>query len=52
MIKVLVIDDNQAILNFLNVFLLQSGNFETKTLQDSREAYELLKREKFDILSL
>lgn len=52
MIKVLVIDDNQAILNFLNVFLLQSGNFETKTLQDSREAYELLKREKFDILLL
>ena len=52
MIKVLVIDDNPAILNFLNVFLLQSGDFEPKTLQDSREAYELLTKEKFDVLLL
>jgi DNA-binding NtrC family response regulator len=50
--KILVIDDNQAILNFLNIFLLQSGNFETKTLQDSREAYDLLKKENFDVLLL
>jgi len=50
--KVLVIDDNQAILNFLNIFLLQSGGFEPQTLQDSREAFDLLKSKKFDILLL
>jgi len=52
MTKVLVVDDNLAILNFLNVFLLQSGGFEPKTLQDSRDAFDLLKKEKFDVLLL
>ncbi len=52
MTKVLVIDDNLAILNFLNIFLLQSGGFEPKTLQDSRNAFDLLKKEKFDVLLL
>ena len=49
MTKVLVIDDNKAILNFLNIFLLQSGKFQIKTLQDSREAYSLIENENFDI---
>ncbi|MCK4700921.1 MAG: sigma-54-dependent Fis family transcriptional regulator, partial [Bacteroidales bacterium] len=52
MIKVLVIDDNQAILNFLNVFLLQSGKFEIQTLQDSRKAFEYLDKTDFDVLLL
>ncbi|MBE9510386.1 MAG: sigma-54-dependent Fis family transcriptional regulator [Bacteroidetes bacterium] len=50
--KVLVIDDNQAILNFLNVFLLQSGKFEIQTLQDSRKAFEYLDKADFDVLLL
>jgi DNA-binding NtrC family response regulator len=52
MTKVLVIDDNQAILNFLNVFLLQSGKFEIQTLQDSRKAFEYLDKADFDVLLL
>ena len=52
MIKVLVIDDNQAILNFLNIFLLQSGKFEIQTLQDSRKAFEYLDKTDFDVLLL
>ena len=52
MTKVLVIDDNQAILNFLNVFLLQSGKFEIQTLQDSRKAFEYLDKAEFDVLLL
>ena len=52
MTKVLVIDDNQAILNFLNVFLLQSDKFEIQTLQDSRKAFEYLDKINFDVLLL
>lgn len=52
MIKILLIDDNQAVLNFLRIFLLQKEKYEIKTLQDSTKAFELLDREKFDVLLL
>ena len=52
MTKIIVIDDDQAILNFIRIFLLQAGKFEVKTLQDSTKAYEILKGEEFDILLL
>ncbi|MGE5339985.1 MAG: sigma-54-dependent transcriptional regulator [Candidatus Omnitrophota bacterium] len=52
MIKVLVIDDDQAILNFMRIFLLQSGEFEVQILQDSTRAYEKLEKEHFDVLLL
>ena len=52
MTKIIVIDDDQAILNFMRIFLLQAGKFEVKTLQDSTKAYEILKGEEFDILLL
>lgn len=52
MARLLVIDDNQAILNFLKVFLLQSGDFDIQTLQDSREAFDLLDKEEFEVLLL
>jgi len=52
MYKILVIDDDQAILNFLRIFLLQSGKFEIHTLQDSRKAFQTIKHEDFDILLL
>lgn len=52
MIKVLVIDDDQAILNFMRIFLLQSGEFIVQVLQDSTRAYEKLTKEHFDVLLL
>jgi DNA-binding NtrC family response regulator len=52
MAKILLVDDNQAVLNFLNVFLLQTGKYEIKTLQDSTKACSLLIKEKFDVLLL
>jgi len=50
--KILVIDDNQAVLNFLKIFLLQTGKFQIQTLQDSAQAYNLLRNENFDVLLL
>lgn len=50
--KILVIDDDRAILNFMRIFLLQTGKFQITTLQDSRESFSLLDREHFDILLL
>ena len=42
MTKVLIIDDNKSILNFLNIFLLQQEKYEIETLQDSSKAYNIL----------
>ncbi|GAB4277938.1 MAG: sigma-54 dependent transcriptional regulator [Marinilabiliales bacterium] len=50
--KVLVIDDNKAVLNFLKIFLLQTGKFEVDTLQNSSEAYKIIDKNKYDILLL
>ena len=50
--KILVIDDDRAILNFMRIFLLQAGKFEVHTLQESTRAYDLLENETFDILLL
>jgi len=50
--KILAIDDNQAVLNFLKVFLLQTGKYNVSTLQDSNKACKLLDEKKFDILIL
>ncbi|MCP4213158.1 MAG: sigma-54-dependent Fis family transcriptional regulator [bacterium] len=50
--KVLVIDDDRAILNFMRIFLLQSGKYRVKVLQDSTQAYDLLEQEHFDVLLL
>ena len=36
--KVIIIDDDQAVLNYLNIFLLQAGNLEVTTLNESRRA--------------
>jgi DNA-binding NtrC family response regulator len=50
--KVLVIDDDQAILNFMRIFLLQSGEFEAQVLQDSTRAFDVLEKGNFDVLLL
>ncbi len=52
MAKILLIDDNQAVLNFLRILILQSGKYEIETLQDSTKAYDLLQKEQFDVLLL
>ena len=52
MTRVLIIDDNQSVLNFLRIFLLQSGNFEIDVLQNSEEAFEILDKEAHDVLLL
>jgi DNA-binding NtrC family response regulator len=52
MIKILLIDDNQAVLNFLRILLLQKERFDVTILQDSKNAFQLLKNEIFDILIL
>jgi DNA-binding NtrC family response regulator len=50
--KVLVIDDDQAILNFMRIFLLQTGEFEPTLVHDSTRAYEVLQKENFQVLLL
>ena len=50
--KVLVIDDDQAVLNYLNIFLLQTGAFDVTTLANSTRAYDLLKANRYDLLLL
>ena len=50
--KILVIDDDQAILNYLNIFLLQDGTFDVTTLSNSTKAYDLIKTGTYDLLLL
>lgn len=50
--KILVIDDDQAVLNYLNIFLLQTGSFDVTTLANSTRAYDLLKSNRYDLLLL
>lgn len=52
MTRILIIDDNQSILNFLNILLLQTGGFTIDTLRDSTKAFEVLERKEHDILLL
>ncbi|HBA55868.1 sigma-54-dependent transcriptional regulator [Syntrophorhabdus aromaticivorans] len=50
--KILVIDDDQAVCNYLNIFLLQAGIFDVTTLSDSTRAHQELRDNKYDILLL
>ncbi len=52
MYRILVIDDDQAVLNYLNIFLLQAGNFDVSTLSISTKAYGELTTNKYDLLLL
>lgn len=52
MTKILAIDDNQAVLNFLRILILQHGRYEIEILQDSSRAYEILRSSRFDVLLL
>ncbi len=48
--NILVVDDDAAILNYLNLFLLQTGRFKIKTVQDSTQVFKILENEIFDII--
>ncbi len=50
--KILAIDDNQAVLNFLRVLLLQKGKYSIDILQDSTKAYDLIQHNEYDVLLL
>ncbi|HEY3276933.1 MAG TPA: sigma-54 dependent transcriptional regulator [Syntrophorhabdaceae bacterium] len=50
--KVIIIDDDQAVLNYLNIFLLQAGSLEVTTLNESRRAFAELKANQYDLLLL
>ncbi len=52
MARILVIDDNQQVLNFLKIFLLQIGEHKIDTLQDSTKAYDILGNDEYEILLL
>jgi DNA-binding NtrC family response regulator len=52
MAKILAIDDNQAVLNFLKILIMQKNKYEIDTLQDSTKTYGILKNKAYDVLLL
>ena len=50
--KILIVDDDTAVTNYLMVFLVQSGVFEPAVINDSREVEQRLEDESFDVLLL
>ncbi|MBW2096680.1 MAG: sigma 54-interacting transcriptional regulator [Deltaproteobacteria bacterium] len=50
--KILIIDDDVAVTNYLKVFLTQTGLFDIFVVNDSREVFGLLDREALDLILL
>jgi len=50
--KILAIDDDQAVLNYLNIMLLQTGTYAVSTLVNSSKAFHELKNNNYDLLLL
>jgi len=50
--KILIIDDDQGVLNYLNILLLQSGEYQVTTLSNSSRAFQELKNDGYDLLIL
>jgi DNA-binding NtrC family response regulator len=50
--KILAIDDDQAVLNYLNIMLLQTGFYQVSTLVNSSKAFQELKNNNYDLLLL
>ena len=50
--KILAIDDDRAVLNYLNIMLLQTGAYEISTLVNSSKAFHELKSNNYDLLLL
>jgi two-component system, NtrC family, response regulator len=52
MYRILIVDDDAAVTNYLMVFLMQTGQFESTIKNDSREVPDLLDKETFDLVLL
>lgn len=52
MSRVLVIDDDVAVLNYFMVLLAQTQRYETKVLSDSSQAFEVIDSGGFDVILL
>ncbi|MBD3237180.1 MAG: response regulator [Candidatus Eisenbacteria bacterium] len=50
--KILIVDDDVAVTNYLMVFLMQTERFETTVVNDSREVSPLLDAVRFDLILL
>ncbi len=50
--RILVIDDDKAVLNYFLVLLLQAERFEVEALSDSTKAFETIDSGRFDLLLL
>ncbi len=50
--RILIIDDNEAVLNHFLVFFAQDGRFEVETLQDSSRAFSVIDGGDFDLILL
>ncbi|MFH1219925.1 MAG: sigma-54 dependent transcriptional regulator [Candidatus Eisenbacteria bacterium] len=50
--QILIVDDDPAVTNYLKVFMMQTGLFETTIVNDSREVGPLLDKMTFDIMLL
>ncbi len=50
--KILAIDDDQAVLNYLNIMLLQTGAYAITPLVNSSRAFHELKSNNYDLLLL
>jgi DNA-binding NtrC family response regulator len=50
--KILIMDDDIAMTNYLKVFLTQTGLYELVVVNDSRQVAPLLDKEPFDIILL
>ena len=50
--KILIMDDDVAMTNYLKVFLTQTGLYELVVVNDSRQVAPLLEKEPFDIILL
>jgi DNA-binding NtrC family response regulator len=50
--KILIIDDDPAVTNYLKVFMMQTGQFDPTVINDSREVGRLLDETSFDVLLL
>ena len=50
--RILIVDDDPAVTNYLMVFLMQTGLFETDVVNDSRDVTGLFDTEAFDIVLL
>ncbi len=52
MSRILIVDDDKAVLNYFQVLLAQAQRFEVETLNESTRAFETLAARHFDLLLL